>query len=332
MLMPHQKETFAMDRRSFCRAASALALVPLAVRAADGFPGKPVRVISPYAAGGGPDVQLRQAGPALGEALGQSIVIENRVGANGVVGVAEAAKAAPDGYTIVVGSSTTMAANKFLYKAAAGMDPLKEFVPLAILGTIDFAMVVPAESNYKALKDLVADAKANPGKLSYGFGSSAALLFGEMFNTAAGINITKVPYKGTPQSLTDLAAGRLQLVCEPLGTSTPLIKAGKLRALAVTTKGRHRLDPTLPTMAEAGVPMEHETWAGFFAPAGTPREIVQRLSAEIVKAMGRADVQPKIIETGFVPKQVGSEEFGAIHRRDFTRMEQLIKGAGMSPE
>jgi tripartite-type tricarboxylate transporter receptor subunit TctC len=179
---------------------------------------------------------------------------------------------------------------------------------------------------------LIAAAKAKPGQLSYGFGTSAALLCGEMFKTAAGVDLLKVPYKGSPQSLTDLAADRIQLVCDPLGTSMALIKAGKLRPLAVTSNTRNKLDTNVPTMAEAGLPLEHETWAGFFAPAGTPKDIVQRYSAEIVKLMGRADIQARIFESGFVPRQLGSEAFNEVHRRDYGRMEQLIKAAGISPE
>jgi tripartite-type tricarboxylate transporter receptor subunit TctC len=255
----------------------------------------------------------------------------SNLGANGVVGVDFVSKAAPDGYTILVGSTTTMAANNFMYKNPT-VDPLKDFLPVAILGTIEFAMLVPASSNYNSLKDLIGAAKANPGKLSYGFGSSAALLCGEMFNAAAGIQIVKVPYKGTPQSLIDLAADRIQLVCEPLGPSLPLIKAGKLRPLAVTSINRHGLAPEVPTMSEAGLPMEHATWAGFFVPAKTPKEVITRLSNEIVKMMGRTEVQEKIRETGFVPRQIGSDEFGAVHRNDYTRMEKIIKQAGISPD
>lgn len=247
------------------------------------------------------------------------------------MGVDFASKAAPDGYTILVGSTTTMAANNFMYKNPT-VDPLKDFLPVSILGTIEFAMLVPASSNYNSLKDLIGAAKANPGKLSYGFGSSAALLCGEMFNAAAGIQIVKVPYKGTPQSLVDLAADRIQLVCEPLGPSLPLIKSGKLRPLAVTSVNRHGLAPEVPTMAEAGLPMEHATWAGFFVPAKTPKEIVTRLSNEIVKIMGRPEVQDKIRETGFIPRQIGSDEFGAVHRNDYSRMERIIKQAGITPD
>lgn len=298
---------------------------------AQAWPNKPIRMVVPLAPGGGTDIASRVVASFLSEALGQQVIIENKLGANGVVGVDFASKAAPDGYTILVGSTTTMAANNFMYKNPT-VDPLKDFLPVSILGTIEFAMLVPASSNYNSLKDLIGGAKANPGKLSYGFGSSAALLCGEMFNAAAGIQIVKVPYKGTPQSLIDLAADRIQLVCEPLGPSLPLIKSGKLRPLAVTSVNRHGLAPEVPTMAEAGLPMEHATWAGFFVPAKTPKEIVTRLSNEIVKIMGRTEVQEKIRETGFIPRQIGSDEFGVLHRNDYTRMEKIIKQAGITPD
>ena len=298
---------------------------------ADTWPSKPIRLIVPLAAGGGTDIAARVVANYLGEALGQQVVIDNRVGAGGVVGVEAAARSAPDGYTFVVGSSTTMAANNFMYKNPT-VEPLKDFVPLAMIGTIDFALMVPASSSMRTLGDLIAAAKASPGKLSYGFGTSAALLCGEMFNAAAGVSIVKVPYKGSPQSLTDLAGERIQLVCDPLGTSMPLIKAGKLRPLAVTSKHRNGLALDVPTMAEAGLPMEHETWAGVFAPARTPPEIVARMSSEIVKIMSRPDVQAKIFDTGFVPRQYGSEAFGAIHRAEYARLEKLVRQAGITPE
>lgn len=321
--------TLIRSAANFAVTLAALAAAPLAM--AQAWPNKPIRLIVPLAPGGGTDIAARLVATYLGEVLGQPVVIDNRVGANGVVGVEAASKAAPDGYTFVVGSSTTMAANNFMYKNLT-VDPFRDFVPLAMLGTIDFALMVPASSSITSVKDLIATAKASPGKLSYGFGTSAALLCGEMLNAAAGINIVKVPYKGSPQSLTDLAGGRIELVCDPLGTSMPLIKAGKLRALAVTSKHRNGLAMEVPTVAEAGLPLEHETWAGFFAPAKTPREIVQRMSTEIVKLMGRPDVQAKIIDTGFIPRQYGAEEFGAIHRAEYDRLEKVIKSAGISPE
>ena len=316
-------------RRTFLATLAALAMAPAL---AQWQPTKPIRMIVPLAAGGGTDLAARVVAAELSTALGQQVTIDNRLGANGVVGVDAASKSPADGYTILVGSSTTLAANKFLYKTAAQLEPFKEFVPLSMLGTIDFALMVPADSPYKTLGDLLGAARKEPGKLSYGFGSSAALLCGEMLKTTANIDIVKIGYKGSPQSLTDLAAGRLQLVCDPLGTSMPLIKAGKLRPIASTGKQRNALMPELPLMAEAGLPMEHETWAGFFAPAGLPREVHQRLASELVKIQSRPDVQAKIRETGFVPRPLGPEEFGTVHRADYARMERLIKGAGISPE
>ncbi|WP_293748517.1 tripartite tricarboxylate transporter substrate binding protein [Limnohabitans sp. Rim8] len=320
-----------ITKRLMLVSAMACAILGATNSWAQAWPNKPIRMVVPLAPGGGTDIASRVVANYLSEALGQQVIIENKLGANGVVGVDFASKAAPDGYTILVGSTTTMAANNFMYKNPT-VDPLKDFLPVSILGTIEFAMLVPASSNYNSLKDLIGAAKANPGKLSYGFGSSAALLCGEMFNAAAGIQIVKVPYKGTPQSLIDLAADRIQLVCEPLGPSLPLIKSGKLRPLAVTSVNRHGLAPEVPTMAEAGLPMEHATWAGFFVPAKTPKEIVTRLSNEIVKIMGRADAQEKIRETGFIPRQIGSDEFGAVHRNDYSRMERIIKQAGITPD
>jgi tripartite-type tricarboxylate transporter receptor subunit TctC len=301
------------------------------VQAQTPWPSKPIKIIVPLAAGGGSDIATRVVAQTLGEVLGQPVSVDNKVGANGVIGTSEAARAPADGYTVALGSSTTLAANRFLYKNST-IDPFRDFVPLAIVGTIDFAVLVPASSNIHSIQELVAAAKANPGKLSYGFGSSAALICGELFKTVANVDIVKVAYKGSPQALTDLAADRVQLVCDPLGTSMPLIKAGKLRPLAVTGRTRHSLDPTLPTMAEAGLAMEHVTWSGYFVPTRTPPAIVQRLTTELVKIMGRPEVQAKIRETGFVPMQLGGSEFATFHRNDFLRMEKLIKGAGITPE
>jgi tripartite-type tricarboxylate transporter receptor subunit TctC len=314
--------------------AALLALVqaPQALaQGAQGWPNKPIRLVVPLAAGGGTDIAARVVAQALSESLGQQVVVDNKPGAGGVIGVAEAAKAAPDGYTFVIGSTTTMAANMWLYKSVS-FDPLKDFVPLALLGTIEFAFVVPATSKVTTLRELISTAKAQPGKLSYGFGSSAALICGELFNMAAGTDIVKVPYRGTPQSLTDLVADRIQLLCEPLGTSLPFIRDGKLRPLAVTGTARDSKAPEIPTMAEAGLKFEYHTWAGFFAPAGTPPAIVQRLAAELVKTQSQPAVAERVRASGFIPKVLGPQEFGALHRTDYARIEKIIKDAGIKPE
>ena len=234
--------------------------------------GKPIKLMVALAPGGGTDIAAHVGAlHLLGEAaLDQPIDIDRRVGAGGIDAIEAASRAVLDGCTFVIGSSTTKAAKNFLYKNQT-LDPFRDFVPLAILGTIDFALLAPASLTMNTLLNGIANTMANPGKLSYGFGSSAVLLCGEMFNTAAGIEIVKVPYKGTPQSLTDLAADRLQLVCEPLGTSMTSIKAGKLRALAVSASKRNGLALEVPTKTEAGLPIEHEIWAASFAQQDAPR-------------------------------------------------------------
>jgi len=309
-----------------------LALVAAAFSAAaQTFPAKPVRVIVPLATGGGTDLAARVVGATLSERLGQSVIIENRTGAGGVIGVEAASKAPADGYTIVVGSSTTMAANIFLYKNLP-FDPMRDFVPLAMIGTIDFGITVPASMPVSNLQEFIARAKAQPGKMSYGFGSSAALLCGEMLKATAGVDIVKVPYKGTPQSLADLAADRIQLVCEPFGTSMPFIKAGKLKALAVTNTMRNSLAPEVPTTEEAGLPMMHVTWAAFFAPAKTPADALAKLRTELVIAMKTPGVPERIRDTGFVPTPLDAEALGAQHRAEVARLEKLVKEAGIRPE
>ena len=312
-------------------AAALLSACALATFAQTAYPNKALRLIVPLAPGGGTDLAARVVAQALGDRLGQSVVIENRTGAGGVIGIDAAAKAAPDGYTFVIGSTTTMAANLFLYKDMT-VDPLREFVPLAMMGTIDFALVVPATLQVNSVPELIALAKSKPGQLSYGYGSSAALLCGELFKSLAGVDILKVPYKGTPQSLTDLAAGRLQLVCEPLGTSLPFARAGRLRNLAITSGVRNSLATDVPTMAEAGLPMEFGTWAAFFAPAKTPPEPLGKLRTELLAAMRTPGIAEKIRDTGFVPTPAGADSLGATHRADVARLEKLVKEAGIKAE
>ena len=182
------------------------------------------------------------------------------------------------------------------------------------------------------LKEFVALAKAQPGKMSYGYGTSAALLCGEMFKSIVGVDIVKVPYKGSPQSLTDLAADRIQMVCEPFGTNLPFIKAGKMKALAVTNTMRNDLAPNVPTMQEAGYPMIHQTWAAFFAPAKTPGEALAKLRTELVAAMKVPGIPEKIRDTGFVPAPLDAEQLGASHRSEVARLAKLVKEAGIKAE
>lgn len=309
----------------------AILLLASSVAAAQGFPNRPLKLVVPLAAGGGTDLAARVVGAALAERLGQPVVIENRTGAGGVVGVEAVAKAPADGYTFVIGSSTTMAANVFLYKDLP-FDPMKDFVPLAMLGGIDFGLTVPASLPANNLREFIAYAKARPGKLSYGFGTSAALLCGELFKSMTGTDIVKVPYKGSPQSLTDLAADRIQMVCEPFGTSMPFVKSGKMKILASTNTMRSTHAPDVPTMTEQGLNMVHVTWAAFFAKAGTPPEALAKLRAELVAVQKQPGIPEKIRDTGFIPQPDDWQSLGATHRADIARLEKLVKETGIKPE
>lgn len=216
-----------MNSLKFALAISTLICLVQSVPAqAQAWPSKPLQMVVPQGAGGSTDAIARLVAQVLGERLGQTVVIDNRAGAGGVLGVAAAAKAAPDGYTLLIGSNTTLAANAFLY-ASFPVDPLKDFVPLALAADAPFVFVVPAASPLKSVRDLVSAAKAAPGKINYGSGTSSALLCTELFKAAAGVDLLKVPYKSSAQGLTDLIGGQIDVVCEPLSASLPNIRAGR---------------------------------------------------------------------------------------------------------
>jgi tripartite-type tricarboxylate transporter receptor subunit TctC len=333
MLMPQQKETFAMDRRSFCWAASALALGPLAVRAADGFPSKPVRVISPYAAGGGPDVQLRQAGPALGEALGQSIVIENKVGAAGVLAAQYVAQAAPDGYTLLMGSNTHLIQK--ILQPELKFDPIADFVPVSNFASSPTVLVVRADSPYQTLEDLVADAKAKPGQMNYGSGGigTSAHLAGATLTSLAGLKVTHIPLKGSVEIAASLLRGDTQFAFPVAGTGVPQVKGGKLRALAVTSRQRLRQLPEVPTLHERlkNELAVQESWFGLWAPARTPPEVVAVLFAAATRTLKTPALQAAFEAAG--NEAAISESplaFAAFVRSENRKWAEIVKLAGVT--
>ncbi|MDP1691926.1 MAG: tripartite tricarboxylate transporter substrate binding protein [Burkholderiaceae bacterium] len=299
---------------------------------AQAWPAKTIQMIVPQGAGGSTDALARVLSQALGDSLGQTVVVDNRAGAGGTIGVNTAAKAAADGYTILLGSNTTMAANTFLY-ASFSVDPLKDFVPLALVADAPFAIVVPATSAFKTLNDLVAAAKAAPGKLNYGSGTSSALLCTELFKLGAGIDLAKVPYKASPQALTDLIGGQLQVLCEPLSTGLPLIRNGRLRALAQTGATRSSLAPDFPTFSEAGTPgVVYTAWVGLYAPAAVPADIVARLRGAFLKIVQDPVIGDKIRAIGFDPRPGDSEALSALHRAEMTKVGNVVKAAGIKAE
>jgi len=313
----------------FLRMLSVAALAVSVVEAsAQTYPVRPIRLIVPLAAGGGTDIWSRIIAQKLGDALGQPVVVDNRTGAAGVIGVDAAAKAPADGYTILIGGGSTMAANVSLYKLP--YDPVNDFVPLANAVSMQFAFVVNPSLPASNMKDLIALSKARPGELNYGSATNAAQICTEMLKSMTGANIARVPYKSTAQALTDLFGGTLQVICEPLATAIPSMKAGRLKALAVTGSRRSVLAPEVPTVAETGVPgFEYVSWVGFFAPAGTPKDIVGKLSAEIIKVLKDSATVEKLKAAGAEATPTGAEELGVILKEDITRFAKVIKEAGI---
>jgi tripartite-type tricarboxylate transporter receptor subunit TctC len=322
-----------MNLLKFALAVSALACLaqPASVQAQT-WPSKPLQMVVPQGAGGSTDAIARLVGQALGERLGQTVVIDNRAGAGGVLGVAAAAKAPADGYTLLIGSNTTLAANAYLY-ANFPVDPLKDFVPLALAADAPFVLVVPATSSLKSVRDLVSAAKAAPGKLNYGAGTSSALLCTELFKAAAGVDLLKVPYKSSAQGLTDLIGGQLDVICEPLSSSLPNIRAGRLRALAQTGAQRSPLAPDLETAAEAGVKgMAYSAWLGFYGPAGIPKDISTRLATELLSILKDPVTMEKIRAIGFDPRPGNAEALAAVHRAEMSAVAATVKAAGIKAE
>jgi len=249
-----------------------------------------------------------------------------------VLGVSTLAKAPADGYTLLFGSSTTVAANAFLY-ASFPIDPLKDLVPLALAADAPFVIVVPGSSPNKSLRELVATAKASPGKLNYGFGTSSGLLCMELLKSAAGIDIAKVPYKASAQALTDLIGGQLDVVCEPLSSSAPNAKAGRLRILAGTGTQRSSLAPELETVGEAGVKgMVYSAWVGFFAPGGVPRDISARLNRELMAILRDPAVQDKMRAISWEPRPGDAEALAELLRAEIKSIAATVKAAGIKAE
>ncbi|RZL88035.1 MAG: tripartite tricarboxylate transporter substrate binding protein [Variovorax sp.] len=322
-----------MDRRHFCLAASAFALVPLAARAADAFPSKPVRVISPYAAGGGPDVQLRQAGPTLGEALGQSIVIENKVGAAGVLAAQYVAQAAPDGYTLLMGSNTHLIQK--ILQPDLKFDPIADFVPVSNLASSPTVLVVRADAPWQRLEDLIADLKAKPGQANYGSGGigTSAHLAGATLASLAGLKVTHIPLKGSVEIAASLLRGDTQYAFPVAGTGIPQVKGGKLRALAVTSRQRLRQLPDVPTLHERlkNELAIQESWFGMWAPVKTPPEIVATLNAAVRKTAGTPAIQAAFEAAGNEAAASESPQaFAAFVRSENRKWAEIVKLAGVT--
>lgn len=294
------------------------------------FPDKPIRFIVPFPPGGGNDILARLLAPKLSESLGQPVVIDNRAGAGGNIGTDLAAKSAPDGYTIVI-ASNQVTMNPALY-AKLPFDIEKDFAPIALAASVPMVLVVNPSVPAGSVKELIALAKADPGKLNYstpGNGTPQHIAF-EVFNHAAGIRIAHVPYKGTGPAIADVIGGQVQATFGTLASLEQHVKAGKLRALAVATPKRSPAMPTVPTMAESGLPgYDVSLWYSILAPAGTPAPVLARLSGEIAKALAAPDVRDRLVAQGFEVAYLNPEQMNDLMKRDIARWGKSLKDVGI---
>ena len=298
------------------------------------YPVKPVRVITPFTAGSAIDTLARVVGQKLGDTWGQQVVIDNRIGANGIIGTEAAAKAPPDGYTVYLGNISTLAVNPHLYLKLP-YDALRDFAPVTLAATIPVVLVVHPSLPVKSVRELIALAKAHPGQLNYASGGtgSAQHLPMEMLRVDTGINIVHVPYKGLGPAFSDVLGGQVPMMFTGVSNVVPYMKTGRLRVLAIGSPKRSATLPDVPTVAEAGVPgFDFDSWTGYLVPVGTPRELIVKLHADITRTLVAPEVRDKLVTLGFDLVGGTPEAFATLIRNDIARFGKLIKAAGIKAE
>jgi len=307
--------------------------ITLAAQAATpaAYPTRPVRIIVPFGAGSATDVVARTVGQNLAEALGQAMVIDNRAGANGTIGAELAAKSPKDGYTLLMSTNTPSAAAPSLMKKI-NYDPVKDFAPIARIGTIAFVLVTNPSLPAKSMKELIALAKQQPGKLTAGSGSAGSLVPVFMLQQMAGIQLNHVPYKSIPPALADVISGQIHMVYADMVTGSPQVKSGKVRALGVTSRKRDPLLPDVPAIAETVKDFELIAWFALFAPEGTPKPVVDRLAAESQKILARSDVRERFAVMGIQVAPLAPAELGKFQQSELAKWAKLAKAAGIQPE
>src|SRR5262245_43669980 len=300
---------------------------------AQAYPAKPIKVVVGFAAGGPADVLARIIGQRMTAQLGQSFVVENRPGAGGTIGARSVATAEPDGYTLLFGNTSTLVIGPLMNRNL-DYDTLKSFAPIASVGTSSNLLVVNPAFAATSVQELVAYAKANPGKLNYsspGIGTPPHLI-GETLKQRAGIEITHVPYRGGGQAAGDVVSGQVQMAFENPAVALPLVQAGRIRALAVTSEQRNPQAPEIPTMSESGFPgFVSVSFTGLVAPAGTPVEIVARLNAAVNESLAAPDVQATLTKLAVEPRPGSPQEFAAFLAKERERWEAMIRAAGLAP-
>jgi tripartite-type tricarboxylate transporter receptor subunit TctC len=298
---------------------------------AQGYPSKPIRIVVGFPPGGGNDIIARMVGAKMQESWGQPVVIENKPGANSIIAAEFVAKSAADGYTLLVNATGGMSVNPVLY-AKLPYDPLKDFVPISMVGSFPLVLVVNPAVPANSVSELVAYAKANPGKLNYSAGSTAFQVATEMFKQMTGTDMKHIPYKGSAASITAVISGDVQLTIVDSPPLMPQLASGRVRALAVTTAKRASAMPDLPAVAESLPGYEMALWIGMFAPAGTPRDVAAKLTAEVVRIVGLPDIREKLAGMGVEPLGNSSEETAEWIRREIARYGPVVKAAGIKAD
>ncbi len=324
-----------MKRRDFLAATGAGAVVTAIPQQAfaQSYPTKPIKFVVGFAPGGATDVVGRLMAKKLGDALGQPIIIENKAGGSSNIGAEAVARSAPDGYTFYV-CAITSAINASLFPKLP-FDFARDFEPVALFAKVPNILVVHPSVPAKSLKELIDYARANPGKLSYASSGSGTSIHmcGELFKILAKVDLVHIPYKGSAPAMTDMIGGQVQVMFDNMPSALPHVKAGKLRALAVTSAQRSPSAPDVPTMSEAGLDgFDVQSWFGLMAPKGTPREIIARLNTESVKALGTADIKERFMDLGAVPVPMSSDAFGDFIRAEITRWAEVVKASGAKVE
>lgn len=311
---------------------AAVALMPLTAASQPAYPSKPIRFILPFPPGSGTDIGARIIAQSITAQTGQSVVVDNRAGGNGVIAAQAVAQAAPDGYTVFVTTMTTQSVNPFLFKKLP-YDPVRDFAPVTLFAHSPMILIVRnTEDAPKSLAELTDRIRRNPGKYSFASGNTSSRLAAETYVGGIGGNAVHVPYKGTPQAILDVINGQIEFMFPDLSPAVPLVKSGQLRALAVTGKRRVGSVPELPTMGEAGVPVELVAWSGAFVPAGTPRPVVERLNALMHTALASKEYREQNARSGTESAPMTPEQFAEFLRSETENWGRAVKAAGIQPE
>lgn len=321
------------SRRRLLRSAAVLlaSLGLLPGVQAQSWPQRPVTLVVPFPPGSATDVLARVLAEQMTRSLGQPVIVENKAGANGMIGTAMAAKAAPDGHTLLVATSTTHAANASLYRRLS-YDPIKDFTPVTRLAQIPFVMLANPQVPAQTAAALVAHVRQNPGKLAWGSGSSGSLIPGHAFVTANRLDMLHVPYKGVPPAIMDAVGGSIQLVFGDLSTAVPQVKGGKLRALAVTSAAPHPMLPGIPPLSSVVPGFEMTAWFALYAPAGTPPALVQKINQAAAAGLRSPAAQQKLAPGGFEVTVGTPEELGLFAAKETVKWAKAVKQAGIAPE